>query len=131
MSRTRMFREMGLCEPEILLPTQVAVSSGTEHRPALELVAAMLEDALRCVLRNVDARRGPKRRQFVEACNWFLDDRREWPFAFVNVCELLGIDAAAVRQTLRPFLAIPDGRQVSEARLAEPIESCRAGGVHD
>ncbi len=123
MSRSRLFRDMGLCEPEILLPTQVAASSGTEHRPALELVAAMLEDALRCVLRNVGARRGPKRRQFVEACNWFLDDRREWPFAFVNVCELLGIDAAAVRQTLRPFLAIPDGRRHTEASVVDSIDS--------
>ncbi len=123
MSRSRLFRDMGLYEPEILLPTQLPAYSGTEHRPALELVAAMLEDALRCVLRNADARRGPKRRQFVEACNWFLDDRREWPFAFVNVCELLGIDATAVRQTLRPFLDIPDCRQRPEARFAGSLES--------
>ena len=118
MNRIRSLRHIGLCEPEILLPTQLPASSGNDHRPALELVAAMLEDALRCVLRNVDAQRGPKRRQFVEACNWFLDDRREWPFAFVNVCELLGIDAAAVRQTLRPFLAIPEGPRRPEAQVS-------------
>jgi hypothetical protein len=28
---------------------------------------------------------------------WFFDDDRQWPFAFRNVCVLLGLDAEALR----------------------------------
>lgn len=87
-------------EPVVLLPSQLA-SSGSESIPELKLVAAILEDALLCINRRASARRGRRRREFMDAWHWLWNDRRDWPFAFRNVCDLLEIDAAAVRQHVR------------------------------
>ena len=89
--------------PSIMLPTQFRMRV-REPSPEMHLVAAILEDAVSCLTRNAGARRGRRRRELVEARTWFQDECREWPFAFVNVCELLGLDAAAVRQRLGPML---------------------------
>jgi len=91
-------------EPATLLPSQLGSNDGRTHRPELHLVSAIFEDALHCVLRNVDARRGRKRREFLDACDWFWSDADEWPFAFANVCDLLAIDRAAVREMLRAYI---------------------------
>jgi hypothetical protein len=40
-------------------------------------------------------------RQSSEAFEWIESDRRDWLFAFANVCDLLGIDTKAVRERLR------------------------------
>jgi hypothetical protein len=66
--------------------------------PEISLIAAIFEDAVRCVQR---ASRGMTRRQFSEAVEWSASERRDWPSAFVNVCDLLGVDAKAVRKRLR------------------------------
>jgi hypothetical protein len=88
-----------------LLPSQVSTNHGRTHRPELHLVAAIFEDALHCVLRNVGAGRSRKRREFLDACDWFWSDDHDWPFAFANICDLLAIDGAAVRETLRAYIA--------------------------
>lgn len=93
-----------LWEPATVLPSQVGANDGRAHRPELHLVSAIFEDALHCVLHNVGARRGRKRREFLEACDWFWSDTREWPFAFGNICDLLGIEGSAVRETLRAYI---------------------------
>ncbi len=87
-------------EPVVLLPSQLA-SSSSQSIPELKLVAAILEDALLCINRRASARRGRRRREFMDAWHWLWNDRRDWPFAFRNVCDLLEIDAAAVRQHVR------------------------------
>jgi hypothetical protein len=66
--------------------------------PELSLVAALFEDAVRCVHR---ASRGVTHRQFLDAVEWIASERGDWPFAFVHVCSFLGVDAAAVRKRLR------------------------------
>ena len=94
-----------MSELATLLPSQVSTNHGRTHRPELHLVAAIFEDALQCVLRNVGAGRRRKRREFLDACDWFWSDDHDWPFAFANICDLLAIDAAAVRETLRAYIA--------------------------
>jgi hypothetical protein len=66
--------------------------------PEISLVAAIFEDAVRCTQR---ASSGVTHRQCSEAFEWLASERRDWPFAFVNVCDLLGVDAKAVRKRLR------------------------------
>jgi hypothetical protein len=61
-------------------------------------------------------------RQSSEAFEWIASERRDWPFAFVNVCDLLGVDAKAVRKRLR--IAEKGGGNGSSARV---IESAGAG----
>ena len=65
--------------------------------PELSLAAAVFEDAVRCAQR---ARRDVTHRQASEAFEWIASERRDWPFAFVSVCDVLGVDAKAVRAHL-------------------------------
>jgi hypothetical protein len=83
--------------PAAYLPSQLARYSGRNKCGEMRLVAALFQDALQCIVRNADARRGQRWRDFVAAQEWFKDDRRDWPFAFANVCEFLALDAAEVR----------------------------------
>lgn len=89
-----------------LLPSQLL---GARHAfsPEMRLVAAILEDAVHCVLQNVGARSGTRWREFIAARNWLLDEARDWPFAFANICDLVGLDAAAVRSQLQEALHAP------------------------
>ena len=66
--------------------------------PEMSLLSAVLEDALHCVREtDRDVLRGPAR----DAYDWFDSEGRDSPFSFLNLCDLLGIEAAALRQRLR------------------------------
>lgn len=84
------------------------------HSPEARLVVAILEDAVQCVLDNVQAPPGPRRREFLQARAWFLDDRRDWPFAFANLCDVLNLDVRAVREHL-PLAAPADPASANTA----------------
>lgn len=88
--------------------------------PEISLVTAIFEDAVRCVQR---ASRGVTHRRSSEAFEWIASERRDWPFAFVNVCDLLGVDVNAVRRRLR----IGDDSSANGSS-ARAIESADAGG---
>lgn len=63
-----------------------------------KLLFAVLEDAIRTYLRHRD--KGVEARNnedFVEAAEWLSSDEEDGPFAFVNVCEALGIEADCLR----------------------------------
>jgi len=62
--------------------------------PEISLVAAIFEDAVRCVQRTCP---GVTNRQWLEAFEWIASERHDWPFAFVNICDFLGVDSSAVR----------------------------------
>jgi hypothetical protein len=89
-------------EPATLLPCQYADARTPRLLSELALVAAILEDALRSLSRRDPA--GPRRREFVEARDWLPNDGRAWPFAFHNVCDLLAVDAAALRDSFHDHL---------------------------
>jgi hypothetical protein len=94
-----------LTQPAVLLPCQYPARSGGTI-PELALVAAILEDAVRS-LSTIDPY-GPRRRQFIEARDWLLDDDRTWPFGFRNVCDLLGIEPTALRKSIGASLKPPE-----------------------
>jgi hypothetical protein len=52
-----------------------------------------------------------------------VDDRRDWPFAFLNVCDLLALDANAVRQSLRDQLATVPASERSDTSSRRGIRS--------
>jgi hypothetical protein len=66
--------------------------------PEISLVAAIFEDAVRSVQR---ARPGATSREWLEAFEWIASERHDWPFAFVNICDFLGLDSSGVRARLR------------------------------
>ena len=67
--------------------------------PEKRLMLAVLEDAIGLFCRHRHAQ-GRRRRRVAEAVIWLWSDSRDGPFAFVNVCEALGLDPLYVRAGL-------------------------------
>lgn len=87
--------------PSPILATQLHRRQEPDHSPEMRLAIAVLDDAVRSVTVSSDRRRvRPSSPEFLRARAWILDDNREWPFAFTNLCEMLGLDPGAVRQSL-------------------------------
>ena len=75
------------------------------------LMCAVLEDAFHTLFK-YDAsedRRGCN--LFAEAQSWVQSDDAGWPFAFLNVCEALGLDPSSVREGLARCLAARRARR--------------------
>ncbi len=100
-----------LWRPVAVLPSQLAHNNWRQCSPEMRLVAAMLEDAVLSVTRLSGTRRGRRRREFLDAWNWLWNERRDWPFAFKNVCDLLALDASAVRRRVQRALALRAAEQ--------------------
>jgi len=88
----------------ILMPAQYADLVRRNHtlEGELKLLMAVLEDAIRCYLRNVDAKGGERKREFIEVRNWF-ESTVAGPagiFSFENLCEALGIEPHRLRARL-------------------------------
>src|SRR5213594_3146625 len=62
------------------------------------LLLAVLEDGIRTFLKNARATHGRALNLRREAFSWLTTDDRSDVFAFENICEALGIDAARLRQ---------------------------------
>ena len=83
-----------------ILPAQYG-SMNRKKLPAegeRKLLFAVLEDAIRCYLRYRDG--GEEYREdpeFLEAADWLSSDEESGPFAFVSICEALGINADRLR----------------------------------
>ena len=94
--------EVAGCEPSAVLPAQSSAGvrwDGDTSGPRA-LMLAVLEDAVRCIQEGHHGRRFHARRLAAEAEAWVRSDRTSWPFSFVNICEVLGFDAGAVRGRL-------------------------------
>ena len=81
--------------PEQFFGPRANVGAGC---PEAALMRAVLEDALLCLQGHFLAtgRRGQRLAQEAEA--WFLSEDVHWPFAFIFICEVLGL--VAVREAL-------------------------------
>jgi len=60
-------------------------------------MVAILADAVDCYQKNLMARTSKRRRLFLEAERWILSDDSDWVFSFRNICDVLGVDASALR----------------------------------
>jgi hypothetical protein len=86
--------------PEALMPVQFygARRGGDGMEAVKRLMCAILEDALRCFERNLNASTVVRRREFREAKNWlFSKNKGEGLFAFESVCDTLGVDPNRLR----------------------------------
>jgi hypothetical protein len=93
-----LFGAYGPTIPGFAVRVAVGSSFGLPLRlPEVDLVAAILEEAVRCIQ---GPNRSVTRRQHQEALQWITVERHDWPFSFINVCKLLGMDAGAVRSGL-------------------------------
>jgi len=97
-------------EPEVVLPAQV-FDRRADLQPEKRLMLAILEDATATLLRRPTPRHAGKRRALRETEAWLDSPDTESPFAFIRICEALGLDA----QWLRTGLA-----RAQVAREGEP-----------
>ena len=99
-----MFRDFdtGPGEPLAILPAQL--SGGTrwdaDTSGPRALMLAVLDDAIRCIARRRRDGELQRRSLAAQAEAWMRRDSWEWPFSFVNICSVLGLDADAVRSRL-------------------------------
>jgi hypothetical protein len=121
----------------LLLPMQYADLVRRNHviEGELKLLLAVLEDAIRCYLRNVHAKDGEHRRDFVEVRNWFEgggrhNARRPDIFSFDNLCAALGIEPRCLLERLHILTLgdLPSRRY--QMRRHRPLSSLRhANGI--
>jgi hypothetical protein len=100
------------------------------REPEMLLMLAVLEDAIRCYIKYLDATTRSGKRHFEETREWFFSHDDDWLFSFENVCGLFGLDPGYIRRGLLQYkqrdfrvLAIsqrPVGQNIrhSEMRLA-------------
>ena len=91
--------EGGLFRSDILAPHEYwqVYRRYRLREPELELMLAVLEDALHCYFTNVQMRSRREKRIFTETEEWFLCTENEGAFTFENICSVLGIDPDYVR----------------------------------
>ena len=85
---------------------------------------AVLEDGVRCYLKNIDARSRRRRILFFEVLDWMKPDADNGPFSFELLCQEFGMEGSRVRNALKGRLApapAPNGRTMpaSLPRLAK------------
>jgi len=108
--------EMAPCEPSAVLQAQMfgdARRDGDASGPRA-LMLAVLEDAVRCIEEGRWRSHFRARRLAAEAEAWVRCERREWPFSFVNICEVLGFDVDAMRAHAAAAPRIPLRRDATE-----------------
>jgi hypothetical protein len=123
----------------LLLPGQYVDLVRRNHviEGELKLLLAVLEDAIRCYLRNVNARDGERRRDFVEVRSWFeggghSSARRADIFSFDNLCAALGIEPRVLLARLRILTLTDLPSRRYQMRRHRPLSSLRhADGVRE
>ena len=112
-------------EPITVLPCQYADRTFTAHlRPEGRLQLAVLEDAV-LTLHRCAGRTGMRARRLLgEVEAWVTSDDASWPFAFVNICETLGLDPAYIRSGLTGW------RKRDRAGRTPPLWRNRCGARH-
>jgi hypothetical protein len=68
--------------------------------PEEKLMLAVLDDAIACFQKYAFARDRKGKVLFQEAEEWVQATNHDWPFSFVNVCEILGFAPDYLRQGL-------------------------------
>jgi hypothetical protein len=86
---------------DVLMPAQFYPAPRVT--PCQRLLAAILEDAIRCFQKNCGARSTRRHIVFQEAEEWLFDGRGTGLMSCLTVCESLGIDPIQLRRYLRKW----------------------------
>jgi len=86
-----------------LLPAQLP--SATNWSPQKKLAAAVLASALIEIRDHHGS--ASHRRRVAEALDWVRSDDGEWPFSFLRLCGLFGLEAEWVRASVQHWIATP------------------------
>lgn len=95
----------GLFEPDTLLPIQYFEAMRRKHLLEGEkrLILSVLEDAVECFMKCIDASSSKGQRLFRDADEWIALEDKHWVFSFDNVCEMLDINPEYLRRGLREW----------------------------
>jgi len=119
----------GLFEPDTLLPIQYFEAMRKKHLLEGEkrLILSVLEDAVECFMKCIDASTNKGQRLFRDADEWIAHEDKRWVFSFDNVCEMLDINADYMRVGLRKWkerkLEAIARRKAAEAEAALALPS--------
>ncbi len=93
----------GLFEPDTLLPIQYFEAMRKKHLLEGEkrLILSVLEDAIECFMKCIDASTSKSQRLFREAEEWFMQPDTGAAFTFEYICETRGLDPESFRLGLR------------------------------
>ena len=88
-----------LFEPDTLLPIQYFEAMRKKHLLEGEkrLILSVLEDAVECFMKCIDAATNKGQRLFREADEWIGHEDKRWVFSFDNVCDMLDINPEYMR----------------------------------
>ena len=125
-----------LFEPDTLLPIQYFEAMRKKHLLEGEkrLILSVLEDAIECFMKCIDAATNKGQRLFREADEWIAHEDKRWVFSFDNVCDMLDINPEYMRMGLRKWkdkridaIARRRAQMVLEAEraAAEGATACR------
>jgi len=112
-------RALAVFQPDILVENQYQSTYRRRFHlePERVLMLAVLQDAVVCFQDNVTATCKRKRLMHSDAEEWIVNEDRNYPFSFENVCEALGYDPAYMRQGLMRWKeAVLSGRSKKETR---------------
>ena len=82
-------------EPIAVFPCQIANRAVGEAEGTRRLMAALLEDALRCSPQEV------RDDSWREAAGWVFSNDRSYVFSFLSVCDALRMDCSWLRMLVR------------------------------
>ena len=85
-------------------------------QPILALMQAVLMDALVCFHRQCTTEQLSRSRQQNEAEQWLFSNDVHWPFAFLRVCDALGLDPSYLRQKILQWHVSPSRTSASYGR---------------
>ena len=103
-----------------ILPEQFySPSVGTDTvQGEIALMRAVLEDAVGCFQKQLFASGRRAQRLAREAEEWFFSNDHHWPFSFINICAVLGLDPEYVRLGLKRWRQTPPvGPQKKRRRI--------------
>lgn len=94
--------DSSMFQPDTMLPSQyfAAMRKRVPQEAEYRLIVAVLEDAIDCFQKHCDARDAKTRQLFEDAAEWVGSEDRTWPFSFLNICDVLNLDPAYVREGL-------------------------------
>ena len=89
----------------VVLPEQFQDTPVGQYRqgPEARLMQAVLEDALWCFQQQFLPGCGNGRRLAREAECWFFSNVSDWPFSFVRICDVLGLEPEYLRRGLHQW----------------------------
>jgi hypothetical protein len=96
--------DRGTAWPEVILPGQYFRRQAMTAEQRLML--AVLEDGLNILLKPTRLERRAAMLR-AETEQWLLSDDTTWPFAFLNVCHALDLDAGGIRRRVLESPGVP------------------------